>query len=116
MGQAQVAAPTIPHSEVSGLIFPVHQRHRSTAICLAIATTAFLRAALLALGLPRTGHHFLTRWLSGCQITSRQASSIRAVRSRTLFVQADGLDHDVVDAQGHQFAVQPVAEAWLRSS
>ena len=39
---------------------------------------------ILDLGLPNTGHHFLTSLQSRCQSTSRQANSIKAVRRRTL--------------------------------
>ena len=59
-------------------------RGELSAICRAIATMAFFLAALLAFTLPSTGHHFLTSLQSGCHITNRQASSISAVRRRTL--------------------------------
>lgn len=68
----------------SGATRPVRQRHRSTAICRAIATMAFFFAPLVALGLPNTGHHRFTSAQSRCHTTSRQASSMSAVRSRTL--------------------------------
>src|SRR5262249_16719439 len=76
--------PTICQPSSSGLTRPVRQRHRSTAICRAIATMAFFLAAFVALAWPTTRHHFFTSLLWGCQITKRQASSMSAVRSRTL--------------------------------
>ena len=67
-----------------GVTRPVRQRQQSTASWRAMATMAFLRAARVALAEPSTGHHFWTSLQSRCQITSRQASSTSAVRSRTL--------------------------------
>src|SRR5580658_1968325 len=81
-GSGYTRAMTQPKS--SGLILPVRQRHRSTAIWRAMATMAFLRAAAVALGWPTTGHHLRTSLQSRCHTTIRQASSTSAVRRRTL--------------------------------
>ena len=77
-------APTIVQPKVSAATHPVRQRHRSTAICRAIATMAFFFAPFVAFGLPNTCHHFFTSTQLRCYTTSRQASSTNAMRKPTL--------------------------------
>jgi len=52
----QATVPTIVQPKVSAGARPVRQRHRSTAICRAMATMAFFLAAFVAFGLPTTAH------------------------------------------------------------
>ncbi len=85
-GTGRGYAPTIVQPNASGCTRPVRQRHRSAAICRAMATLAFFLAALLALGLRRACGRTLPAeavdrkwWRAGLIIVMDTASFFRTL-------------------------------------